>query len=248
MGEAELQARALPAERGIGWIGEGFGLFRQSPWVWVALTVLWLLVNALPNWVPVLGPLALSLLWPVFGAGLLLGCRAQADGQPLEIRHLFAGFGPRLGPLVGLGALSLAASVVLVAVIALALLGASQSSTELAQTLAAGPGGPEELRGLAATAVIVVLVAAALSVPLVMGFWFAPALVVFDGLGPLAAVLASFVGCLRNLLPMLLFGLIGLVLLVLGALPLGLGLLVVIPILVCAVYVSYREIYGPTPP
>jgi len=248
MAEGDVQARAVPAERGIGWIGEGVRLFRASPWVWVAVTVLWLLLNTVPNWVPVLGPLAVSLLWPVLAAGLMLGCQAQDQGQPLEVRHLFAGFGPRLGPLVGLGALSLAAGVavaIVTGLVAAALALTGEVSPRVWEALATGASlSEEEWEALARVALIVLLVGATALTPVVMALWFAPALVALDGLGPVDAVLASFVGCVRNVLPMFLFVLLSSILLVLGAIPLGLGLLAVFPILIGAVYASYREIYG----
>jgi uncharacterized membrane protein len=53
----------------------------------------------------------------------------------------------------------------------------------------------------------------------------------------------SFAGCLKNVLPFLVYGIAGLVLLFLGAIPLGLGILVVWPTLTAAIYVAYRDIY-----
>jgi uncharacterized membrane protein len=76
-----------------------------------------------------------------------------------------------------------------------------------------------------------------------MALLFAPALVTMDGLGAAAAMKLSFAGCLKTWLPFLIYGLIGLVMVMLGALPFGLGLLVVGPILTAAIYVAYRDIY-----
>jgi uncharacterized membrane protein len=88
------------------------------------------------------------------------------------------------------------------------------------------------------------LVAMALSIPIYMALWFAPALVVLRGLAPVAAVKESFVGCLKNVVPFLIYGIVLLVLGIVAAIPLGLGWLVLGPVAIASIYVSYRDIYG----
>src|SRR5699024_8206828 len=87
------------------------------------------------------------------------------------------------------------------------------------------------------------LVMMALMLPLMMMIWFAPALIMLNGVAPTEALKMSFVGCLRNILPMLIYGLICTILLIAGALPLFLGWLVVYPIFICSIYTAYRDIY-----
>jgi uncharacterized membrane protein len=76
-----------------------------------------------------------------------------------------------------------------------------------------------------------------------MAMFFAPSLVALDRVPVLKALGLSFSGCLKNILPFLIYGLIALVLVMLGSLPLMLGLLVVLPVLTIAIYTSYRDIY-----
>ncbi|MEN6587182.1 MAG: BPSS1780 family membrane protein, partial [Sulfuricella sp.] len=88
------------------------------------------------------------------------------------------------------------------------------------------------------------VVVMALLLPLLMAYWFAPALVLFDGLPAKQAMKLSFAACLRNVLPFTLYGVVGLVLFVLGSIPLGLGLLAVIPVLFAtSIYTAYRDIF-----
>ena len=54
--------------------------------------------------------------------------------------------------------------------------------------------------------VLGLLLALALSILVYMAFWFAPALVVLRGAAPVAAIKQSFAGCLRNLVPFLIYG------------------------------------------
>jgi uncharacterized membrane protein len=88
-----------------------------------------------------------------------------------------------------------------------------------------------------------VLVAILLGIPLAMAMYFAPSLVALDQVPVLKAFSLSFFGCLRNILPFLVYGLVAMLMLILGTLPLLLGLLVVLPILTIAVYTAYRDIF-----
>jgi uncharacterized membrane protein len=97
--------------------------------------------------------------------------------------------------------------------------------------------------GAVVTVLLAVLIAIALALPLVMALWFAPALVVFHELDAVAAMKASFTGCLRNIVPFLVYGIVGLLLAVVAMIPLGLGWLVLGPVLAASVYASYRDIY-----
>ena len=63
--------------------------------------------------------------------------------------------------------------------------------------------------GQHAAILLMVLVVMALSIPLAMAIWFAPALVVFHDLQPLDAMKQSFAGCLKNIVPFLVYGIIG---------------------------------------
>ena len=73
--------------------------------------------------------------------------------------------------------------------------------------------------------------------------WFAPALVVFHQLGPVEAMKDSFLGCLRNVLPFLVYGIMFTLLAILATIPLGLGWLVLGPVTVASIYTAYRDIY-----
>ncbi len=77
-----------------------------------------------------------------------------------------------------------------------------------------------------------------------MAYWFAPILVAFHELAPLDALKLSFRACLHNILPFSVYALISMVLLILAVIPLGLGLLVLIPTMTASLYVSYRDIFN----
>jgi uncharacterized membrane protein len=92
---------------------------------------------------------------------------------------------------------------------------------------------------------LAVLVAMLLGIPLAMAMYFAPSLVALDAVPVLQAFRLSLIGCLKNILPFLLYGVIAVLLVFLGTIPLLLGLLVVIPLLTIAIYTAYRDIFHP---
>ena len=62
-------------------------------------------------------------------------------------------------------------------------------------------------------------------------------------LAPIAALKASFVACLNNWIPFLIYSVVLLVLCVVAAIPAGLGYLVLLPVLAASVYTAYRDIF-----
>jgi len=229
--------RGVPAGRGWNWIAEGWGLFKNAPGIWIAIIVVFFVIFVVLALIPFIGSLALSLLFPVFGAGFLIGCRALDEGGELELKHLFEGFSQRFGPLIAVGALYLAASIAIFFV-AMLITGASLFALFMSGgSQNAVPAGA--LAGLA----LAVLVMLALSIPVMMAVWFAPALVVFHDLGPVDAMKDSFLGCLRNVVPFLVYGIVLTLAAIIATIPLGLGWLVLGPVIAASVYTSYRDIY-----
>jgi len=102
---------------------------------------------------------------------------------------------------------------------------------------------PQVFKGMGLTMVLAMLIIAAVLLPVVMAMWFAPLLVVFHGLGAWESMKESFAGCLKNIVPFLVYGVIGLLLALLASIPLGLGWLVLWPVIVASDYTAYRDIY-----
>ncbi len=228
-------SRTIAAGNVFEWLKQGWALFIVNPGLWVALTIVLLVVTIGLSIVPLFGVLAVHLLTPLFAAGLLLACRKAANGETLEIADLFAGFKQNTGNLVMLGVLYMAAMLAIL-VVAFVLGGGS---------LAGGfmMGNPAGL-GLAFGGMLMAtLLSLALSLPLFMAIWFAPALVLFNNMPPVDALKASFNACLKNLLAFFVYGLIVMVLAFFAALPAGLGFLVLIPVLSGSVYAAYRDIF-----
>ena len=236
--------RTVAAGNGVSWIGDGWSLFAKSPGTWIGsillLMILWIVVSL----VPVVGGIAIQMLAPIVLGGLMLGCRSLDSGGDFRIDHLFAGFKDKAGPLAIVGLLMLIFSIVVV--IVLGIIFVVMAGGAFLQTL--GSGDPDAFRELMSEKGLMLfalfgLMALALFIPLSMAYWFAPALVVFHDMDSFQAMKQSFRGCLRNILPFLLYGLVFLVLFVVAAIPLFLGYLIVIPMIYTTLYSSYKDIY-----
>jgi len=229
------EGRTVDAGRGWGWLVEAFALFRLQPGMWILTVLLMGILFIAISMIPVLGSLAGALLFPIFGAGLMLGCKALDGGGTLEIAHLFAGFKHRAGDLVLVGVFNLVGWV-LIAFAIIAVIGGGVFMGMMR-------GGAEGAGMSVASMLIALLLAAGLSLPLYMATWFAPALIVLRDVAPLPALKASFFACLRNWIPFLAYSVVLLVACVVAAIPLGLGYLVLVPVTAASIYTAYRDIF-----
>lgn len=228
-------SRVVPPGNAFDWLRQGWALFAANPGLWIGLTIVLLVIVLGVQIVPLVGTLAAHLLMPVLGAGLLLVCRKIDEGESVQIDDLFAGFKQNAGPLVMVGVLYMLAMLAIV-VIVVAVGGGSVAGG----LLSAQPAGLGVIFG---GLMLSLLLSLALSVPAVMAIWFAPALVFFNNMQPVEALKASFEACMKNVLAFLVYGLIVLVLAFFAALPVGLGFLVLIPVLAGSVYAAYRDVF-----
>lgn len=235
-----MEIHQVPASHGWRWITEGFSLFRKNPVIWIALFIVYVLIGMLLSMIKVIGPIVFNLLAPVFVAGFMFGCRALDEEDELEINHLFAGFKHHTAQLITVGGMYLAGIIIIAGIMFAGsdstVLQAIVSGDKAAQQQAAAAFGP----GF----VFIALIGLALMTLLIMAYWFAPILVAFHELAPLDALKLSFRACLHNILPFFVYALISMVLLILAVIPLGLGLLVLIPTMTASLYVSYRDIFN----
>jgi hypothetical protein len=229
--------RSVPAAHGWRWIAEGWALFMRNPLVWVVIGVVFTLIYVALHFLPIVGPIAAVVLTPVFVGGVMVGCRALDQGEPLAFDHLFAGFRERVGPLVGVGALYLGAVLVIALVIGLT------TGGKLLEMFS-GELDPAAVAAAAGSLFLAMLIMLALLVPVLMALWFAPCLVLFQGRGAVASMAESFVASLANTVPFLLYGLILFVLSIVASIPMGLGWLVLGPVTAASIYTAYRDIFS----
>lgn len=239
--------RHLSASYGAAWWGEGWRVFAASPWVWLGIVVILLVIMFILMLIPFLGGIAQTLLMPVFAGGVMLGCNALARGEPLRVNHLFDGFGAgRFGPLVIIGVVMLAAGIVLgliVATIAFASIGIT-GLTALAAITDPTRIDVSTLMSFGLSLMLVLLLALIGASLIAMAYWFAPALVVLNGEEPVTAMKKSFAACWRNIGAFLIYGLIYIGLAIVASIPFGLGWFVLAPVIAGSCYAGWRTVFA----
>ncbi len=220
------------------------------------LTMGYLLIVVASGLIPLVGPFLLPLLLPSLTALVANGCRLldQAAGQvPPLSRALTSGLVEHKGPLLRLGFLHLAGTL---AVLAIDLLidGSGWSGLDL--------GMSKEAVSLSHMLRLMLIAS-----PLLLAFWFAPLLTAWDGVPAAKSLFFSFVAAWRNWRAFLAYGLAatligvflpGLLLIVASLLSQTLGevfsmalrmllVLVLAPVLMASVYLSYRDVFHSPP-
>lgn len=242
-----MQAFPIPAPRFTGgsrrvdagsawnWLTQGWAMFIAHPGTWMAMMVILIVIYLALAIVPLVGQLAAHVLTPVLAGGMLIACQKVADEQTPAIADLFAGFQRSTGALATLGVLYMLGMLAVFLVIVLLAGGGLAGGMMIDQSLAAGIA--------VGSLLLAMLLGLLLTVPLLMAIWFAPALVIFNGMQPVDALKASFNACLKNVLVFTVYGLFTMVLCFFAALPVGLGFLVLGPVLAGSVYASYKDIF-----
>jgi len=232
-GDLVLEGQRVPAGNGVAWLSEGWRMFRQAPGAWIGITLV-LVVIGLVAMIPLIG-LLIGLLGPVLVGGLMLGCKAQDDGDDLSVGHLFAAFSGHAGNLILVGVIYLAGAVAIGIVAALMGGGIGFGAAMM--------GGSKASAAMILPMLLVLLVVLALMIPLAMAVWYAPALVVLHEVAPFEAMKSSFFACIKNFVPFLIYGLVVFVLAIVATIPIGLGWLVLLPVMWASVYASYKDMF-----
>jgi uncharacterized membrane protein len=239
--------RKLAAGEGAAWWGESWRIFCAAPGPWLGILVVFVVLSLALVMVPIVGSLVHTVLTPVFAGGVMLGCHALARGQRLSVAHLFDGFqGGRLAPLAILGLLLLAFLFV-VAIVMVATVFLTLGASGLAALMNFGSAPSIDVAALMSAGVailVVALIAVGVALLVAMAYWFAPALVVLNGEAPLAALQKSFAASWHNFGAFLLYGLIYIGLAIVASIPIGLGWLVLGPMLAGSCYAGWRTIFG----
>lgn len=237
---AGASGRTVAAGRGLEWWSEAWALFTKAAVMWIALAIVLIIIGLVLAFIPIIGGIAMTLMTPAFMAGWVVATRKVEAGGTLELGDLFTAFqGDKLKPLLVLGALLLAFTLAIVVVAGLLGIGAIIG-------VAAGGAGRSVGAALAAVGagLLALLVSFAIAVVGSMALWFAPALVVFRGTAPLDAMRISFGASLRNVVPFLIYGVLAIVAAIIASIPLGLGWLVLLPLGMITLYVSYTDVFG----
>lgn len=247
-----MNIRVVDASHGWRWIAQGILIFRKNPPQWLLLIAILFIGSRVLFAIPLIGVIAV-LIAPSFLAGLSHGAQALGQGKPLRLGYLASGFLKNAARLVTIGGVSLVGQFL--TLMAITMVG-GETISSLSKTIAAGAATPEAIAAMQAAAprmMTALAVGFGVSLPLMMAVWFAPLLVFFDDVKPLPALALSLWACLKNILPLLIYGM-AVVVPVVILMPLSLatrqpdlGMWLLAPILVPSIYVSYRDLFVPAP-
>ncbi|MGA7179036.1 MAG: BPSS1780 family membrane protein [Thiobacillaceae bacterium] len=238
--------RILPASAGLQWVTLAFRLFRKNPLLLGAAFGLFMGALLAVNLIPLVGPAISEILTPLMVAGFMTAFRALDQGEELELPQFLAGLTSRPIPLAMVGALYLAALLAIAKI--MQMLGLDTK----ALGEAANHGDVETMMKLVQQGMAALLTGLVLLTPILMATWMAPPLVLFGNAGPLQALGISLKACLRNWLPLTVYGVVLIpIVLMAGLIPFLLGMLVAGPILMGSLYTAYQDIFavrGEQPP
>lgn len=234
-----MQARKVVAGNGWLWIKEGIAIFKKSPVLWIVLSAVAAIGLIAIASIPVAGDPLATLLLPVLLAGFMLGCRALKQGEELELAHMFAGFQKHQQQLVTLGGINLVSQLLIMGVMKIT---GGEKLVDLMMS-----GVPVDDPNVAAQALddagISIWIGMPLYALLIMAMQFAPALVLFNDAAPLDALKSSLKACLRNILPLSVYGAIMLLLALVASWPMMLGWLVLLPLMIASTYAAYCDLF-----
>lgn len=190
-----------PARRGIAWLRKAAGMLAAARIPWLFLLLVYYVIQLMVSVVPVVGPLAMMVMRPVFGVGFLAAAWTQERGGLPEIRHLFRGFQTNLLALLPIGVVLVVGTTLAVLATVLVdggvLLDAITSNAKPDEALAAN--------GRVEAAMLFGIVCA---LPTLLAVWFAPALVVFQDCSARVALATSLRAALANWRPLAVYGLL----------------------------------------
>jgi len=225
--------RLVPIGHCTSWIGEAFGLFFQRPWKWIGTTLLLGVGAVISSLIP-FSTLLTSIFFPVLIGGVACALESQRRTRSFTLNDIFAGFGPNLGSLATVGCVTLLSTAVMFAVFYVMV------GTDAALAIAFNTNRPEATPPNFWRALLVSLV---LSLPITAATFLAAPLIMLHGATPLRAMQMSFFGCLKNIVPWILFGVLMFLIIIVSALPLLLGFFITLPVALMAFYPMYRDIF-----
>ena len=228
-------SRSVPPGNAFEWLRQGWALFVANPGMWIVLTIVLMVLMVGLTLIPLIGALASNLLAPLLAAGLMRACQRVESGEPLDLSDLLSGFRHNSHQLITLGLLVLV-SLLLLFVVVVSLGGGGVAAAIL-------DGSPVGIGIAVGGLLMAFFLSTVLMVPFFMALWFAPALIFFNNMAPVEALKASFNACVKNALAFLVYGVVVVTLLFFAALPAGLGLLVLVPVIAGSTYAAYRDVF-----
>lgn len=222
----------LSAGIAVEWLRHAWGIFKDNIALWLGAGLLVIILQIGSAYIPIIGGIISAILSFVCSAGVAYMAHRQTTEGDTSIGDLFVAFRHNFKSFVFLYLWLLLITLVLVILLIIIGFAIGINLDMVKQGDIFGSG-----------VLILIAVAILLFIPLSMAVWLAPILILFHDVKALQALKMSFKGCMANLLPLTVFGLIGMILGVIAVIPFGLGWFVLVPVMMIVSYVAYRYIY-----
>ena len=189
-----MDVKSVPALHGALWVAHGYRVFKAYPFAWLALCpAVWVVLLA-SMFIPFAGPVIGLILMPALTAGLMLAASEAQHGRMPGPAAVLVPARANSRAFLQLG-FSYAALVFAVMLLGLWMAGPKAAGVP-------APGTPGSPMGSMRT----LLFALPLYLPILLAFWFAPALVHWHGMKPMKALFFSLVAAWRNLRAFMVYG------------------------------------------
>ncbi|MDR2925791.1 MAG: hypothetical protein LBU76_07590 [Azoarcus sp.] len=227
--------RSVPVGNSIAWISASWELFKRQPGTWVGFVVAYFVIAlglSLLGKIPLIGIIAnicVVCLPILLVAGVVYSCDLLRREGKFAFGDLFIALKRQTVPLLLVCLLALGFFIVITILSGVFFVGMMGVQASLSTGI-----------GMALVGTLIFIVISALYG---MAIWFAPALIIMHNATPLAAVKASFSACRKNIPAGIVFFIAMCVLMFISAIPLGLGLLVTMPMMFICYYTTYRDVF-----
>lgn len=230
--------RRLESERGIAWITESWPVFRRDPGLWILIVIVSFIATITVGKIPLISMLVSQVLSSLILGGVVIVAAKIRRGERVWIGDFIAVLGHRgivtlvLANLIGAALTALVAQAVVLYYL-------DGGGSELLLRLENGGSSLALISMLTGGVLLLSLVL----VPVAAMLWFAVPLALLRGLGVRDTLTTSCAGVFANSMPLLAYGVTSLLLLIAGALPFLLGLLVVLPMLGISMLLSFEDVF-----
>ncbi|HDZ77906.1 MAG TPA: hypothetical protein ENH39_01195, partial [Gammaproteobacteria bacterium] len=226
-----MQVNSVSAEQGARWFKCGWDLFKQDFGTWFIMFLILVGLSIVLSFIPFIGSLALMIISPALMGGFMYAASEMDNGNKIEIGYLFQGFRDkeRMNKLLILGGIYLLVQVLFIFIM-FSLVGGTLMMT------ASQTGNVDPAAMMTSGMGLLMLLAFLVVLTIMLGFIYATPLIMLDNVSPIESIKASYSASFKNILPLLVFGLVYLLLGIVAAIPILLGFLILIPVSILAMY------------
>jgi len=237
MNAMEIAIQKVPSGNATGWIKFGWGIFKKAWLMWIVTVILFFIGTMILRFIPFIGQFLVAALGPIFGLATVFMVRSVEQTGSINWNTVIENVKAKSQPLlvfvcIGIG-FAILSSVLLMVTIGS---GSAIGNTMGNEAMGAAGGVMGALLGA--------LISLSVGLIYAMGSFFAFPLIAFTDASGVDAFKGSFKATIVNMLPTFVYGIIVAVL-SFGCmfLTLGLGFLIVAPVLIGANYQAAREMF-----